>query len=100
MNPRFPNGACMSSSAGKNGTCYAEDECTNKGGTGYGSCAGGYGVCCVCKSEFYFIFFMLFILYILSGMLPHINVSNIVFILETYQLLFLFCCNYVSSKVS
>ena len=50
MNPRFPNGACMSSSAGKNGTCYAEDECKNKGGTGYGSCAGGYGVCCVCKS--------------------------------------------------
>ena len=54
MNPRFPNGACMSSSAGKNGTCYAEDECSNKGGTGYGSCAGGYGVCCVCKSESYF----------------------------------------------
>ena len=46
---RFPNGACMSSSAGKNGTCYAQDECENKGGTGYGSCAGGYGVCCVCK---------------------------------------------------
>ena len=44
----------MSSSAGKNGTCYARDECENKGGTGYGSCAGGYGVCCVCKlvSEF------------------------------------------------
>ena len=38
----------MSSSAGKNGTCYAQDECENKGGTGYGSCAGGYGVCCVC----------------------------------------------------
>ena len=56
MNPRFPNGACMSSSAGKNGTCYAEDECKNKGGTGYGSCAGGYGVCCVCKSESYIIF--------------------------------------------
>ena len=39
----------MSSSAGKNGTCYAQDECENKGGTGYGTCAGGYGVCCVCK---------------------------------------------------
>ena len=49
INSRFPNGACMSSSAGKNGTCYAKDECENKGGTGYGSCAGGYGVCCVCK---------------------------------------------------
>ena len=47
----------MSSSAGKNGTCYAKDECENKGGTGYGSCAGGYGVCCVCKlvSEFFIL---------------------------------------------
>ena len=50
FNLRFPNGACMSSSAGKNGTCYAQDECENKGGTGYGSCAGGYGVCCVCEN--------------------------------------------------
>ena len=53
----------MSSSAGKNGTCYARDECENKGGTGYGSCAGGYGVCCVCKlvSEFFMLFFRYFI---------------------------------------
>ena len=53
---RFPNGACMSTSAGKNGTCYAQDECDNKGGKGYGSCAGGYGVCCVCKRMFFIVF--------------------------------------------
>ena len=54
----------MSSSAGKNGTCYARDECENKGGTGYGSCAGGYGVCCVCKlvSEFSILCFGIFLL--------------------------------------
>ena len=52
----------MSSSAGKNGTCYARDECENKGGTGYGSCAGGYGVCCVCKLVSEFLILLLGIL--------------------------------------
>lgn len=50
----------MSTSAGKNGTCYAQDECEKKGGAGFGSCAGGYGVCCVCKN--YALFLQFFIL--------------------------------------
>ena len=46
---RFPNGVCVSSSQGRNGTCYAAEECSNRGGTAGGNCAGGYGVCCVCE---------------------------------------------------
>ena len=37
------------------GTCYSRTECSNKGGNADGSCAGGFGVCCVfntpCNSE-------------------------------------------------
>lgn len=33
----------------KNGTCYSEEDCKNRGGESKGSCAEGYGVCCVCK---------------------------------------------------
>ena len=33
----------------RNGTCYAQNECSDKGGTSSGSCADGYGVCCICK---------------------------------------------------
>ena len=35
---RFPNDACEGSS-GRNGTCYTEAECNNKGGSNAGSCA-------------------------------------------------------------
>jgi len=42
---RFPNDPCAGSS--KNGTCYTEAECDNKGGKNSGSCAQGFGVCCV-----------------------------------------------------
>ena len=73
----------MSSSAGKNGTCYARDECENKGGTGYGSCAGGYGVCCVCKlvSEFFILrlgillIFMRYHLYKVKSQIKSISFS-------------------------
>jgi len=30
-----------------NGTCYTAEECTNRNGVASGSCADGYGVCCV-----------------------------------------------------
>merc|ERR1712226_891429 len=43
---RFPNDACVGTSA-RNGTCYTEAECTNKNGANAGSCAQGFGVCCV-----------------------------------------------------
>ena len=42
---KFPNDECTGSN-GLNGTCYTADECSNKAGTGSGSCASGFGVCC------------------------------------------------------
>ncbi len=45
----FPNDACDGGS--RNGTCYTEAECDSRGGTNAGSCASGFGVCCV--SEFW-----------------------------------------------
>jgi len=44
---KFPNTACSSSTTGRNGTCYTSSECTAKGGSTSGSCASGFGVCCV-----------------------------------------------------
>ncbi len=44
---RFANGPCDGD--GKNGTCYTEQECQSRGGEGQGSCAEGYGVCCICE---------------------------------------------------
>jgi len=43
---KFPNDVCVGSSS-KNGTCYTAEECSNRAGTASGSCAEGYGVCCV-----------------------------------------------------
>ena len=45
---RFPNDPC-SATASRNGTCYTEIECTARAGTGSGSCAQGFGVCCICE---------------------------------------------------
>merc|ERR1712018_295026 len=42
---RFPNDACTGTSL--NGTCFTAEECSNKGGTNEGSCASGFGVCCI-----------------------------------------------------
>ena len=43
----FPNDVCKAGT--KNGTCYTQTECTEKNGEESGSCASGFGVCCVCK---------------------------------------------------
>jgi len=43
---KFKNDACAGSDM-KNGTCYTEAECSDRGGKSSGSCAEGYGVCCV-----------------------------------------------------
>jgi len=43
---KFPNDVCAGSNS-KNGTCYSSDECSSKGGTNSGTCANGFGVCCV-----------------------------------------------------
>lgn len=42
----FPNDVCTSDSS-RNGTCYTSSECSNKGGSSSGTCANGFGVCCV-----------------------------------------------------
>lgn len=48
----FKNEPCQSSSTTpssgpRNGTCYTNDECAEKGGQSAGSCAAGFGTCCV-----------------------------------------------------
>merc|ERR1712018_865832 len=42
----FPNQPCTATS-GLNGTCLTADECTSVSGTSSGTCASGFGVCCV-----------------------------------------------------
>lgn len=42
----FENGPCTASS-GEVGTCYSQKECGNLGGSASGTCANGFGVCCV-----------------------------------------------------
>merc|ERR550532_2007261 len=44
---KFPNEVCLSSTSGRNGTCYTQSECAAKGGSSSGSCASSFGVCCV-----------------------------------------------------
>lgn len=41
----FPNDPCAGTN--RNGTCYTEAECSSRGGTKSGTCASGYGVCCI-----------------------------------------------------
>jgi len=43
----FPNSACTSTTAGRNGTCYTNSECSANGGSASGTCASSFGVCCV-----------------------------------------------------
>ena len=45
---RFANTGCIGSGS-KNGTCYTTSECAEKSGVAAGTCAQGYGVCCVCE---------------------------------------------------
>ena len=35
----------------RNGTCFTSNECSSKGGSSSGSCAAGFGVCCVFTSS-------------------------------------------------
>lgn len=43
---KFPNEVCIGSGS-QNGTCYTQEECSSRDGVSSGSCADGYGVCCV-----------------------------------------------------
>jgi len=42
----FPNIGCIGSGS-LNGTCYTTEECASRDGVSSGSCADGFGVCCV-----------------------------------------------------
>jgi len=42
----FDNDPCPAAS-GATGTCYSQKECKNLGGTADGTCANGFGVCCL-----------------------------------------------------
>jgi len=45
---QFPNDVCTSTSGTySNGTCITSSECASRGGTTSGSCAAGFGVCCI-----------------------------------------------------
>jgi len=43
----FPNNVCDSDSNSMNGTCYTAEECSDRNGLASGSCANGFGVCCI-----------------------------------------------------
>ncbi|XP_059082958.1 uncharacterized protein LOC131880365 isoform X2 [Tigriopus californicus] len=44
---RFKNDVCMPAGATRMGTCYTSDECTRRKGSPSGTCANGFGVCCI-----------------------------------------------------
>jgi len=46
----FKNEACASTTSGTNGTCYSSNECLKLGGASSGTCASGFGVCCLFSS--------------------------------------------------
>merc|ERR550532_3259149 len=49
---QFPNDECTSaSSSTTNGTCFTTSECGSKGGAAAGTCAAGFGVCCVISTS-------------------------------------------------
>lgn len=50
---KFDNLPCVTASRPLTqlvGTCYHDTDCARLGGQGVGTCAAGFGVCCVCKS--------------------------------------------------
>lgn len=52
---KFENVPCVTSKpplTSLDGTCYHKYECDQLGGIAVDTCAGGFGVCCVCKSTF------------------------------------------------
>ena len=49
---QFTNGKCTSlSSSTTIGTCFSSSECSSKSGSADGSCAAGFGVCCVVSTS-------------------------------------------------
>merc|ERR1712241_1147558 len=49
---QFPNDVCTSTASSTTiGTCYTSSECTSRSGGAEGSCAAGFGVCCVISTS-------------------------------------------------
>ena len=48
LNIKFQNDVCNTETA-MNGTCYTAEECSDRDGVATGTCADGFGVCCVSK---------------------------------------------------
>merc|ERR1712048_135380 len=44
---KFDNDVCQSNNMNMNGTCYTAEECSDRNGGASGTCAEGYGVCCI-----------------------------------------------------
>lgn len=44
---RFANSLCTSQMANMTGTCYTMAECVQRRGSASGTCAAGFGVCCL-----------------------------------------------------
>ena len=44
----FENNMCNGTTTGLMGVCYTMRECQERGGSESGSCAAGFGVCCIC----------------------------------------------------
>jgi hypothetical protein len=49
---KFDNEPCYSSS-GDSGICMTSAECYQNRGVPIGSCANSYGVCCLCKKNYF-----------------------------------------------
>jgi len=47
----FPNGACTSNLDYTNGTCLSPSDCSSLSGSAEGSCAAGFGICCIKRVE-------------------------------------------------
>ena len=58
----------------KNTFTFSEAECSSKGGVASGSCASGFGVCCVCELDF--LFCLIFSLFCVIDSLEHIPISG------------------------
>jgi len=49
---KFPNRECQAKSdASLTGTCFSEEECSDKNGVKDGNCASGFGACCVFRTS-------------------------------------------------
>ena len=47
---QFPNDACQGES-GLTGTCLTASECTTRSGSNDGTCAAGFGICCLVVAD-------------------------------------------------